>query len=134
MASSSPSPSPSLSPSPSPTASPLPTPATGSLTVHVACTAPGCISGRLRTVVFDCMTLSNLIVATNFNATLTTAAAFLVNLPDLPAPELDCFHAIVDDTLGGTAVSGSAAADPQITTVNGTTLDVSITVDGYAGP
>ena len=83
----------------------------------------------MRTVVFDCMTSTNLVVATNYGVTLSTSSAFSVELLDLPAPELDCFHVIVDDTNGGTEVSGGGGRDPQVTSVNGATTEVALVVD-----
>ncbi len=102
---------------------------TGSIVAHVDCLAGGCVTGRLRTVLFDCITAVNVAVDSAGVVTLSSSASITVTFADL-APATDCLHAILDDTAGNSAVS---TTDPMVVVVSGTTQNVTLTVDTFSG-
>lgn len=98
----------------------------GGIDAHVTCTGTSCRRGKLRTVVFDCATGDNVVIASSGTVTLVATTSVAVHIGSLPAPAEDCLHAIIDDTAGGTAVSG---VDPHVEVVEDTNASVVLVID-----
>ena len=107
------------------TATPTPTPVTADVLARISCTAATCGTGTLRTVVYDCGTSENVVIASSGIVTLVESTAFGVLLAGLPAPATDCLHAILDSG-GRTSVSGT---DPSLVLVPGGTYETSLLLD-----
>ena len=77
--------------------------------VMVECTNAGCVSGRLRTYLFNCTSGLTVVLRTDFGAALTSGTAFLVDL-HVSAPVSGCLQASIDSS-GGV---GTSSVTPQI--------------------